>query len=99
MLPKYAPYESEIESVPVQKLRRAKRRRSTTRMLRRQLPGEEQRKAQRRDDGEGDDDRRAEPVQVLALVEHDLQRADPEHEQPQATPSMGVRRRADSRSR
>ena len=25
--------------------------------------------------------RRAEPVEVLALVEHDLQRADPQHEQ------------------
>ena len=33
---------------------------------------------------QGDDERRAEPVEFLALVEHDLHRADPEHQQRQA---------------
>src|SRR4030095_9324398 len=38
--------------------------------------------------------RGAEPVEILALVEHDLQRADPQHEQPEPD---AIDRRADRR--
>jgi len=46
-----------------------------------QLPDEEQREAEHRRHREGHDPRRGKPVEVLALVEHELQRADPEDEQ------------------
>src|SRR5205823_4392951 len=45
------------------------------------LPGEEQREAQRGDDREAEDEARAEPVELAALVEHELQAADAKHEQ------------------
>ena len=49
-----------------------------------QLPGEEQREAHCGGAGERDDLARGEPVQLLALVQHDLQRGDPDRQQHQA---------------
>ncbi len=54
------------------------------RVLGGQLPDREGREADGGDHRQADDHRRAEPVQLLALVEHDLQRADPDHQQAQA---------------
>ena len=51
------------------------------RVIVRQLPYEEEREGEYRGDGERHDEGRGKPVEVLALVEHELQRTDPDDEQ------------------
>ena len=60
------------------------------RMLRRQFPHDEERQRDHRDQRQHHDGGGIEPVEILALVEHDLQRADPDHEQPE---THGIDRR------
>ena len=56
-----------------------------------QFPREEEQEADDGDHREHDDLRRGEPVELLAFVDHDLQRADPQHEEAEAD---GVERHA-----
>ena len=51
------------------------------RMVVRQLPHHREQQRHHRDDGERDDLGRVEPVQLLALIEHDLQRTDADDQQ------------------
>jgi hypothetical protein len=53
-------------------------------MLVRELPHDEEREAQRGEHRERHDRPGVEPVEILALVEHHLQRAHPDHEEPEA---------------
>ncbi len=47
------------------------------------FPDDEDRQPDERDNRQRHDDRRAEPIQLIALVEHDLQRPDPDNDQPE----------------
>ena len=69
---------------PVRKLRRANRRRSTTGCSSVSSQARKKAKPTTATTASDDDLRRVEPVELLALVEHDLQRADPQHQQRQA---------------
>ena len=54
-----------------------------------QLPGQEAEKTDNGDHRQADDEAGREPVVILAIVDHDLQRADPGDQQPRPTKSMG----------
>ena len=80
-------------SCPEQKLRRVNSDRSTIGLRSVQLPDEPGDEGDHRHDRKRHDRGRAEPVQILALIEHDLQRADPERSAgPKPTVSIGSRR-------
>ena len=62
--------------MPKPKLRRSSRRRLSSGFVARQLDPQEQRQRDGGDDRQPDDERRAEPVVLVAFLEHGLQRGE-----------------------